>query len=41
MSENDFKLAKLRDPFPENLVNWLPKPMLKREAVFLQQWGYL
>jgi len=25
------KLQELRKPFEENLVNWLPKPMLKRE----------
>lgn len=33
MSENNLKMAKLREPFPENLVNWLPKPMLKREEM--------
>lgn len=26
-------LNKLRAPFSENLVNWLPKPMLKREEM--------
>lgn len=26
-------LNKLRAPFAENLVNWLPKPMLKREEM--------
>ena len=25
------KLKKLREPFPDNLVGWLPKPMLKKE----------
>jgi len=32
MSDNK-QLAKLREPFPENLVNWLPKPMLKKEEM--------
>lgn len=31
MSES--KLQELRKPFEENLVNWLPKPMLKREEM--------
>ncbi len=25
------KLKKLREPFPENQIGWLPKPMLKKE----------
>lgn len=27
------KLQKLREPFPENLIGWLPKPMLKKEEM--------
>lgn len=27
------KLQQLRAPFPENLVGWLPKPMLKKEEM--------
>lgn len=30
---SDAKLQELRKPFEENLVNWLPKPMLKREEM--------
>lgn len=27
------QLKKLREPFPENLIGWLPKPMLKKEEM--------
>lgn len=29
----DQKLQELRAPFPENLIGWLPKPMLKKEEM--------